>query len=100
MKNPKFSIDEVDHNMHDRLLRSIKEGEYEMLDMWQEGDGEQNVRFFKRKVEIVLRELLSDERLEGCQHFGFKQYKNTIGERTPLGNGFWGAILTDPSRFK
>ena len=29
----------------------------------------------------MLRELLSDERLEGCQHFCFKQYKNTIGER-------------------
>ena len=31
--------------------------------MWQEGDGEQDVRFFKRKVETV-RELLPDERLE------------------------------------
>ena len=31
-----------------------------------------------RKVEIVLRELLADERLEGCQHFAFK---NAKGER-------------------
>jgi hypothetical protein len=30
---------------------------------------------------LVLRELLSDERLEGCQHFGFKQYKNANGDR-------------------
>ena len=37
-------------------------------DMWQEGDGEQDVRFFKRKVEVVLQELIADERLEGCQH--------------------------------
>ena len=81
LKNPEFSIDEVDHNMHERLLRSIGDGDIEVLDMWQEGDGEQDVRFFKRKVETVLRELLSDERLEGCQHFGFKQYKNSKGER-------------------
>ena len=75
LRNPEFSIDEVDrdHNMHDRLLRSIGDGDIDV----QEGDGEQDVRFFKRKVETVLWELLSDERLEGCQHLGFKQYKNS-----------------------
>ena len=39
--------------------------EVDIHNMWQEGDGEQDVRFFKRKVEVVLRELLADERLEG-----------------------------------
>jgi hypothetical protein len=28
-----------------------------------------------------LRELLSDERLAGCQHFAFKKYKNPNGDR-------------------
>ena len=49
--------------------------------MWQEGDGEQDVRFFLRKVEDVVRELVADELLEGCQHFAFKEYKNTNGDR-------------------
>ena len=63
LKNPEFSIDEVDSNMHERLLRSIRDRKIEVLDMSQEGDGEHDVRFFKRKVDTVLRELLFDERL-------------------------------------
>ena len=27
-----------------------------------------------------MRELLADERLEGCQHFAFKEYKNAKGD--------------------
>ena len=81
LHNKEFDIDEVDHNMHDRLMRAVADGEMDILDMWQEGDGVQDVRFFKRKVEVVLRELIADERLEGCQHFAFKEYKNANGDR-------------------
>jgi len=28
-----------------------------------------------------VRELVADELLEGCQHFAFKEYKNTNGDR-------------------
>ena len=81
LHNKEFDIDEVDHNMHDRLMRAVADGEMDILDMWQEGDGVQDVRFFKRKVEVVLRELIADARLEGCQHFAFKEYKNANGDR-------------------
>ena len=76
-----FDSDEVDHDMHERLMRAVADGEMDIHDMWQEGDGEQDVRFFKRKVEVVLRELIADERLEGCQHYAFKEYKNANGDR-------------------
>ena len=36
-------------------------------------------KFYKLKVEGVLRELIADERLEGCQHFAFKEYKRQGG---------------------
>jgi hypothetical protein len=82
LHNKEFDVDEVDHNMHDRLMRAVAgDGEMDVLDMWQEGDGVQDVRFFKRKVEVVLRELIADARLEGCQHFAFKEYKNANGDR-------------------
>ena len=93
LHNPEFNAGEVDHDMHERLMRAVEEGEMDILDMWQDGDGEQDVRFFKRRVEVVLRELLADERLEGCQHFAFKGYKN------PKGNGYLEATPMVPSRF-
>ena len=69
-------------NMHERLQRAIDNGDIDVTDFCQKGDGrEQDVKFFCRKVEKVLRALLSDERLVGCQHIGFKEYKNSIGDR-------------------
>ena len=38
----------------------------DILDTWQEDDGEENVRFFKWNIESVFRDLLADERLAGC----------------------------------
>jgi hypothetical protein len=81
LHNKQFDPCDVDDNMHERLMRAVNDGEMDIHDMWQEGDGEQDVRFFKRKVEVVLRELIADERLEGCQHYAFREYKNAKGER-------------------
>ena len=71
LHNKEFDIDEVDHNMHDRLMRAVADGEMDILDMWQEGDGVQDVSFFKRKVEAVLRELIADAQLEGYQYIRY-----------------------------
>ena len=51
LHNPEFNASEVDHDMHERLMSAVEVGEMDILDMWQDGDGEQDVRFFKRKVE-------------------------------------------------
>ena len=99
LHNPEFNASEVDHDMHERLMRAVEDGEMEIIDMWQDGDGAQDVRFFKRKVEIVLRELLADERLEGCQHFAFKEYKNPKGERI-LGGHANGSITFQLAQLK
>ena len=81
LKTPEFNIDKVDHNMHARLQRVIDKGDIDITDFWQQGDGHQDVKLFCTKVEQVLLELLSDERLDGCQHFAFKEYKNLNGDR-------------------
>jgi hypothetical protein len=80
LHNDNFDVDEIDHNMNDLLMHAVADG-MAVHNMWQEGDGEQDVRFFLRKVEDVVRELVADERLEGCQHFAFKEYKNANGDR-------------------
>ncbi len=51
-----------------------------------EGDGAQKLELFKRPAEKVLRELLSDIRLAGCQHFGFKEYLDPHGNRLFAGH--------------
>jgi hypothetical protein len=54
--------------------------------MHAEGDGDQVLELFKRPVEKVLRELMADMRLAGCQHFGFQEYKDPRGNRLFAGH--------------
>ncbi len=62
-------------------MRAVEDGDIEVIDMWEEGDGVQDNTFVKRKVSKVLMELLSDERMAGRQHFGFKLSTDAKGDR-------------------
>ena len=70
--HPNFDPKNVDHDMHERLMWAIEDGNIEVLDLKEEGDGDQDESLYKRPALKVLRELLSDERLAGHQHFSFK----------------------------
>jgi hypothetical protein len=52
LHDPIFNPTDVDNNMHDKLVRAF------MDDM--DVNNMEDVSFFKRKVETVLRELLAD----------------------------------------
>jgi hypothetical protein len=73
LHHPDFDVHEVDTNMHERLMRCLEAGDIEVIDLWEEGDGNQPVQLFKRPNLKVLREILADERLAGLQHFAFKE---------------------------
>jgi hypothetical protein len=81
LHHPDFNADEVDHDMHERLMRAVEDGDIEVIDMWEEGDGLQDNTFVKRKVSKVLIELIADERMAGRQHFGFKLSTDAKGDR-------------------
>ena len=44
------------------------------------------LELFKRPAEKVLRELIGDIRLAGCQHFAFKEYLDPHGNRLYAGH--------------
>ena len=61
--------------MLERFANSIDSGDLEIISMHQK------LELFKRPAEKVLRELISDIRLAGCQHFAFKEYLDPHGNR-------------------
>ena len=67
--------------MLERLANSIDSGDLEIINMHQDGDGAQKLELFKRPAEKVLRELISDIQLAGCQRFAFKEYLDPRGNR-------------------
>jgi hypothetical protein len=86
LHNPAFNADDVDTDMLKRFSAAIDSGDLEIISMHQEGDGAQKLELFKRPAEKVLRELISDIRLAGCQHFGFKEYLDPHGNRLFAGH--------------
>jgi len=99
LHHPDFNADEVDHDLHERLMKAVEQGDIEVIDMWEEGDGPQDNTFVKRKVAKVLRELLSDERMAGRQHFGFKLSTDANGERV-LGGDANGSLSFELAQFR
>ncbi len=77
LHNPEFNADDVDTDKLERFAKSIDSGDLEIISMHKEGDGAQKLELFKRPAEKVLRELMSNIRLAGCQHFAFKEYLET-----------------------
>jgi hypothetical protein len=69
LHHPDFNAAEVDHDLHERLMRAVADGDIEVINMWEEGDGPQDNTFVKHKVAKVLTKLISDERMAGRQHF-------------------------------
>jgi hypothetical protein len=83
---PTFNANKVDNDMLQRLQASIDSGDIQIIYMNVEGDGEQVLERFRRPAEKVLRELMADMRLAGCQHFVFNEYKDPRGNRLFAGH--------------
>ena len=56
LHDPAFDVQDVDHDMHERLMRCIEDEDIQIIDLWEEGDGNQEVLLYKRSVLKVLRE--------------------------------------------
>ena len=84
LHHPDFDPDQVDHDMHERLMQatSIEEEDILIWDKWEEGDGRNDCSFYQRPLKKVLEELLSDRQhhrlLEGHQQSGFDLRQNMI----------------------
>ncbi len=79
--NQPFNAADVDTDMLKRFSAAIDNFNLEIISIHQEGDRVQKLELFKSPAEKVLRELLSDIWLAGCQHFGFKECKDPHGNR-------------------
>ena len=70
LHHPDFDPDQVDHDLHERLMRAIEDEDILIWDKWEEGDGRNDCSFSQRPLKKVLEELLSDKRLEAARGTG------------------------------
>ena len=83
IKSTDFKVEDVNIDLHKRVAAAIAKGHFTSHNMREsELDGDQDLTFWIRSLEEVLREVLGDDRMAGHQHFSFEMMVNEeSGER-------------------
>ena len=50
LRHPDLDLDDVDHDMHERQMTAIEEGDLEVIDLKEDDAGNQDFRLFRRPV--------------------------------------------------
>ena len=82
IKSTDFKVEDINVDLHKRVAAAIAQGHFTSHNMREsDRDGDQDLTFWIRSLEAVLREVLGDERMAGHQHFTFEMLINEDGER-------------------
>jgi hypothetical protein len=66
IKSPEFKPEEVDSDMHQRMSKALRDGYLKSFDMRKSSrDGDQDLHMYLREIDVVVRELIGDLRMEG-----------------------------------
>ena len=82
LKRPEFKPAEIEDDLHQRIARAVHDKMIKSFDMRESSrDGDQDLTMFMREVEEVVREIMGDSRLKGCQHYKFEaEFDDADGE--------------------
>jgi hypothetical protein len=82
LRNPEFDSKDVDPDLHKRLEKAVHDGRIKCFNM-REGraDGDQDLNFWTRELEDVVREIMEDPVFKGNQNFHFELDLDEAGKR-------------------
>jgi hypothetical protein len=82
IKSADFKVDDVNIDIHKRVAAAIAQGKFTSHNMRESDlDGDQDLTFWLRSLEDVVREIIGDERMDGHQEFKFEISRTQDGER-------------------
>lgn len=82
IKSADFKVEDVNVDLHKRVASAIAHGHFASHNMRESDlDGDQDLRFWLRSLEDVLKELLGDARMDGHQEFRFEISRTDEGLR-------------------
>jgi hypothetical protein len=82
IKSADFKVDDINVDLHKRIAAAVAKGHFTSHNMREsELDGDQDLLFWLRSLEDVLREVLGVDRMEGHQHIQFEISVDEDGRR-------------------
>ena len=88
LRNPEFDSKEVDPDLHKRLEKAVHDGRIKCFNMRERpADVDQDLNFWTRELEDVVREIMEDPVFKGNQNFQFEMDLDEAGKRLFGGKG-------------
>ena len=102
LHDPEFDSKEVDPDLHRRMGKAVEDGRIKCFNM-REGaaDGVQDLNFWTRMVDDVVREIMEDPIFKGNQKYSFQMDLDEAGKRLYGGEANAGvAFQIGPSQLR
>jgi hypothetical protein len=82
LRHPDFDARDVDPDLHRRMDKAVHDGRIKCFNM-REGpaDGDQDLNFWTREMDDVVREIMEDPIFKGNQNFKFDMDMDELGNR-------------------
>jgi hypothetical protein len=82
LRNPEFDSKDLDPDLHKRMEKAVEDGRIRCFNM-REGpaDGDQDLNFWTREMEDVVREIMEVHVFKGNQNYKFEMDLDEAGNR-------------------
>ena len=82
LRHPDFDAKEVDPDLHRRMDKAVQDGRIKCFNM-REGpaDGDQDLNFWTRELDDIVREIMEDPVFKGNQNFKFDMDLDELSKR-------------------
>jgi hypothetical protein len=73
LRRPEFDYAQVDPDLHKRMNKAIEDGSIKCFNMRESNlDVDQDLNFWTREIEDLVREIMEDPILKGNQNYKFE----------------------------
>lgn len=82
LRRPEFDVGQIDPDLHKRMNKAIEDGRIKCFNMRESNlDGDQDLNFWTREMEDVVREIMEDPIFKGNQNYKFEMDLDEAGKR-------------------
>jgi len=82
LRMPEFDSSQVDPDLHKRMNKAVEDGRIKCFNMRESNlDGDQDLNFWTRDIEDLVREIMEDPIFKGNQNYQFEMDLDEAGKR-------------------
>ncbi len=94
LRRPEFDSAQVDPDLQRRMNKAVEDGRIKCFNMRESNlDGDQDLNFWTRDIEDLVREVMEDPIFKGNQNYKFEMGLDEAGKRLHGGEANAGVVF-------